>query len=249
MAFTVGELSKLTGVTVRALHHYDEIGLVRPSQRSAAGYRLYDEADALRLQQVLVLRELGVPLDEIGPAIDAAADRAALLRKHRAQLAEKRGRLDAMLAAVDAALEVLERGKQTMTTEDWKTMFDGFNPAEYEDEARARWGHTDAYQESARRTKQYGKPEWEAIRTESEEIHARLAQLMQQGAAVSDPAVQAAVEDHRKHLERWFYPCSKQMHKGLGEMYVADPRFTATLDKKGGEGFARFFRDAIAASP
>jgi len=249
MAFTVGELSKLTGVTVRALHHYDEIGLIRPSQRTRAGYRLYDQADALRLQQVLVLRELGVPLDEIGPAIDAARDRAALLRKHRAALVEKRGRLDAMLAAVDAALEVLERGKQTMTPQDWKTMFDGFNPADHEDEARARWGHTDAYKESARRTQQYGKPEWEAIRTESEEIYARLAQLMQQGAAVSDPAVQAAVEDHRRHLERWFYPCSIQMHKGLGEMYVADPRFTATLDKKGGDGFARFFRDAIAASP
>lgn len=223
MAFTVGALSKLTGVTVRTLHHYDEIGLVRPSQRTRAGYRLYDDADALRLQQVLVLRELGVALDEIGPAIDAAADRAALLRQHRAALAAKRGRLDAMLAAVDAALEVLERGKQTMTPEDWKTMFDGFNPADHEEEARARWSHTDAYQESARRTRQYGKPEWEAIRSESEEIYDRLARLMQQGAAVSDPAVQAAVEDHRKHLERWFYPCSRQMHNGLGEMYVADP--------------------------
>jgi DNA-binding transcriptional MerR regulator len=255
MAFTVGELSKLTGVTVRALHHYDEIGLVRPSQRTRAGYRLYADADVLRLQQVLVLRELGVALDEIGPAIDeagaagTAGDRAALLRKHRAQLADKRRRLDAMLAAVDAALEVLEKGKQTMTPEDWKTMFDGFDPADHEAEVRARWGDTDAYQESARRTRQYGKPDWEAIRKESDEIHGRLARLMQQGAAASDPAVQAAVEDHRKHIERWFYPCSSQLHKGLGEMYVADPRFTASLDKKAGEGFARFFRDAISASP
>jgi MerR family transcriptional regulator, thiopeptide resistance regulator len=108
---------------------------------------------------------------------------------------------------------------------------------------------TDAYQESARRTKQYGKAEWQAIRDEAEAIYARLAQLMQQGAAVSDPAVQAAVEDHRKHIDRWFYPCSTQMHRGLGEMYVADARFTASLDKKGGAGFARFFRDAIAAGP
>lgn len=249
MAFTVGELSKLTGVTVRALHHYDEIGLVRPSQRTAAGYRLYEDADVLRLQQVLVLRELGVPLPEIGPAIDAAADRAALLRKHRAALAEKRTRLDAMLAAVDAALEVLEKGKkQMMTPEELKAMFKDFNPEGYEEEARQRWGDTEAYQESMRRTRQYGKAEWQAIRDESEEIYARLGRLMQQGAAVSDPAVQAAVEDHRRHIERWFYPCSQQMHQGLGEMYVADPRFTATLDRQGGEGFARFFRDAITAS-
>ena len=241
MAFTVGELSRLTGLTVRALHHYDEIGLVRPSQRTAAGYRLYDEADALRLQQVMVLRELGVPLDQIGAAIDASADRAALV--------DKRGRLDRMLAAVDAALRVLEKGKTQMQSEDFKAMFDGFDPADHEAEVQQRWGHTEAYRESARRTQKYGKPEWEAIRNESEEIYARLGKLMQQGAAVTDPAVQAAVEDHRRHLERWFYPCSSQMHRGLGEMYVADPRFTATLDGKGGSGFARFFRDAIEAGP
>jgi len=246
MAFTVGELSRLTGVTVRALHHYDEIGLVRPSQRSAAGYRIYNDGDVLRLQQVLVFRELGVPLDEIGTAIDRASDRAALLRKHRRELADKRTRIDAMLAAVDAALGALEKG-QTMQPVDVKKMFDGFNPEDYEEEARQRWGHTDAYKESARRTKQYGKPEWEAIRRESEAIYARLAELMQQGAGAADPAVQAAVEDHRMHLERWFYPCSKQMHHGLGEMYVADTRFTANLDKVA-PGFARFLRDAIAAS-
>src|SRR4051794_23480408 len=104
MAFTVGDLSRLTGVTVRALHHYDEIGLVKPSQRSAAGYRLYGDHDVLRLQQVLVFRELGVPLDEIATALDRATDREVLLRKHREGLVDKRARIDAMLTAVDAAL-------------------------------------------------------------------------------------------------------------------------------------------------
>lgn len=248
MAFTVGELSRLTGVTVRALHHYDEIGLVRPSQRTAAGYRLYDGHDALRLQQVLVLREFGMALDEIGAAIDAATDRAALLRRHRAALAERRARVDAMLASVDAALEVLEKANvTTMQPDDWKTLFDGFDPTAYEEEARQRWGHTDAYQESARRTRDYGKPEWEAIRAEAGAIYARLRDLMQQGAAGADPAVQRAVEDHRLHLDRWFYPCSREMHANLGEMYVADPRFTANLDKVA-PGFARYLRDAIAAA-
>jgi DNA-binding transcriptional MerR regulator len=247
MALTVGELSRLTGVTVRALHHYDEIGLVQPSQRSAAGYRLYGDPDVLRLQQVLVFRELGVPLDEIGPALEHTTDRAALLRKHRAVLVDRRGRIDAMVSAVDAALEVLEKGKTTMQTEDFKAMFDGFNPLDHEEEARQRWGQTEAYKESARRTQQYGKPEWEAIRRERDGIYARLRELMQQGAAMSDLAVQAAVEDHRMHLDRWFYPCSRQMHRGLGEMYVADPRFTASLDKVA-PGFAQFLRNAIAAS-
>jgi DNA-binding transcriptional MerR regulator len=246
MAFTVGDLSRLTGVTVRALHHYDEIGLVKPSQRSAAGYRLYGDQDVLRLQQVLVFRELGVTLDEIAAALDSTTDRAALLRKHREGLVERRARLDAMLAAVDAALVALEKGK-TMQPVDVKKMFEGFNHDDYEDEARERWGNTDAYKESSRRTKQYGKQEWDAIRTESEAIHQRLAELMQQGAASGDPAVQAAVEDHRLHIDRWFYPCSKQMHHGLGEMYIADARFTANFDKVA-PGFAQFLHDAIAAS-
>jgi DNA-binding transcriptional MerR regulator len=237
----------LTGVTVRALHHYDELGLVEPSQRSAAGYRLYDEADVLRLQQVLVLRELGVPLDEIGAAIDRETDRAALLRSHRAALVERRGRIDAMVAAVDAALRVLEEGTKKMKAEDFKQLFDGFNPEDHEEEARRRWGNTDAYKESARRTSQYGKAEWEAIKRESDEINARLRDLMRQGAAAIDPAVQAAVADHRLHIDRWFYPCSKEAHHGLAGMYIADPRFTENLDKVA-PGFARFLHDAIAAS-
>jgi len=246
MAFTVGELSRLTGVTVRALHHYDEIGLVKPSQRSAAGYRLYGDHDVLRLQQVLVFRELGVPLDQIATTLDRETDREALLRKHREGLVEKRARLDAMLEAVDAALWALEKGKP-MQPIDVKKMFEGFKQEDYEDEVRERWGNTESYKESQRRTKQYGKQEWEAIRTESEAIYRRIAELMQQGIAPGDPAVQAAVEDHRLHIGRWFYPCSKEMHQGLGKMYVADPRFTANLDKVA-PGFARFLHDAIAAS-
>ncbi|HEU4732347.1 MAG TPA: MerR family transcriptional regulator [Kofleriaceae bacterium] len=246
MAFTVGELSRLTGVTVRALHHYDEIGLVRPSQRTAAGYRQYVDRDVLRLQQVLVLRELGVPLDEIAAVIDHATDRAALLRTHRGALVEKRAQIDARLAAVDAALGALEKGS-AMQPVDVKKMFEGFNHDDYDEEVRARWGNTSAYKESARRTKGYGQHEWDAIRRESEAIHRRLAELMQRGAEPSDPAVQAAVEEHRAHIDRWFYPCSRQMHHGLGEMYIADPRFQANLDQVA-SGFAQFLRDAIAAS-
>ena len=90
-------------------------------------------------------------------------------------------------------------------------------------------------------------PEWEAIKRESDAINARLRDLMRQGAAPGDPAVQAAVEDHRAHIARWYYPCSKEMHHGLGAMYIADPRFTENLDKVA-PGFAQFLHDAIAAS-
>jgi MerR family transcriptional regulator, thiopeptide resistance regulator len=246
MSFTVGELARLTGLTVRALHHYDEIGLVRPSQRTQAGYRLYDDADVLRLQQVLLFRELGLPLDEIASAIDDAASRELLLRQHREFLVTKRARIDAMVASLDAALLRLQKGT-AMQPDDVKTLFDGFDPAQYEDEAEQRWGHTDAYRESKRRTQRYGKPEWTEIQRAWSEIYQELAALMRAGTPPADPAAQVLVERHRLHIDRWFYPCSIEMHKGLGAMYVADPRFTANLDKVA-PGFARYLADAIAAS-
>lgn len=257
MAFTVGELARLTGVTVRALHHYDEIGLVRPSQRTAAGYRLYGDADVLRLHQVLLLREVGLPLEEIAAAIDEAAgdgagNRAgqeALLRRHREVLVARRARVDAMLAALDARLAAFQRGAhETMRSEDVKALFDGFDPTEHEEEARQRWGHTAAYAESARRTKGYGKADWDRYKQEAQVIAERIVLHMRAGAPPADPAVQAAVEAHRLLIDRWFYPCSVELHRGLGALYVSDPRFTANLDKIA-PGYARYLSEAIAASP
>jgi DNA-binding transcriptional MerR regulator len=246
MAFTVGELARLTGITVRALHHYDEIGLVVPSQRTASGYRLYDDQDVMRLQQVLLFRELGLPLDEIASAIDAAGTREELLRKHREALVAKRARLDAMLSALDSTLGTLEKG-QAMQPDDVKQMFEGFDHAQYEEEAKQRWGNTDAYKESKRRTQKYGKAEWAQIQADWQKIYSDMAALMNAGTPVTDASVQAVVEAHRAHIDRWFYTCSVEMHKGLGAMYVADARFAANLDKIA-PNFAQYLSDAIAAS-
>jgi DNA-binding transcriptional MerR regulator len=243
MGFTVGELSRLTGVTVRALHHYDHIGLVVPSHRTAAGYRLYDDEDVRRLQQVLVLRQLGVPLEAIARAIDGGT-RDEVLSRQREALITRRAQLDAMLASLDAALN---KEGTLMTDDAVQSMFAGFDPKLYEAESEQRWGDTDAYQESARRTRRYGKAEWDQIRAEADAIYTRLAAQMRAGTAVDAAVVQVIVAEHRAHIDRWLYPCRKELHKGLGEMYVADPRFTASLDTKG-TGFARYLRDAIATS-
>jgi len=246
MAFTVGELAKLTGVTVRTLHHYDEIELVQPSDRSPAGYRLYGDGDVLRLQQVLLYRELGLALDEIAQVLaDPAHSARASLIRHREVLVGKRARLDAMLAALDRALRH-EEGKAPMQADDVKSMFEGFDPAQYDDEAKARWGNTDSYRESMKRTKGYGKVEWENIRREADEIYQRFAELMREGGKADDARARGVVEAHRAHIDRWFYPCSREMQRGLGEMYAADPRFTANFDKIA-VGLAVFIRDAILA--
>jgi DNA-binding transcriptional MerR regulator len=245
MPLSVGDLARLTGVTVRALHHYDEIGLCKPSARTRAGYRQYTDADVLRLQQILLLRELGMPLTEIAEALERGSTRD-MLRKHRSTLVEKRARLDTMIAALDVALDRQEKGI-AMKPDEMKQLFDGFDPSEHEDEARERWGNTDAYKESHRRTRGYTKADWERMGEEMNAINQELLAQMRAAAPADAPAVQALVERHRLHIDRWFYPCSVEMHAGLGEMYVADPRFTANLDKVA-PGFARYLRDAIVAS-
>jgi len=125
-------------------------------------------------------------------------------------------------------------------------MFAGFDPADYEDEVKERWGNTDSYREAGRRTKGYTKADWAELQQESGAILESLADLMRAGTgAGSDAAIELA-DEHRLHIDRWFYPCSPEMHLALGESYVADPRFTAFYDKVE-PGLAAYLRDAISA--
>lgn len=247
MTFTVSEVARLAGVSVRALHHYDEIRLVRPGGRSEAGYRLYEPADLERLQQVLFFRELGLPLKEIGRILtDPEFDRRDALLMQRQLLAEKAQRLDAMINAVNAALAAHERG-ETMNGEEILRPFGGFEPAQYEDEVRERWGTTAAYRESLRRTRRYSKQDWEAMKAESDRISQELADALAAGLAPADPRVTALAERHREHIAKWFYPCSPAMHGALAELYVADARFTQGFDRLR-PGLARYVRDAVRAN-
>ncbi len=237
--FKIGHLSALAKVSVRTLHHYDEIDLVKPSGRSAAGYRLYDTRDLERLQQVLFFRELGFGLEHIARILrDPKFDRKKALFEHRAALIEKQKNTVAMLALVDKTISTIEKGE----TMEPKEMFSGF-----ENEAKERWGHTDEYAESARRTRKYGKEDWLRIASEVEEISIALAKLMNEDVAATDARAMDLAERHRIHIDRWFYACSSQIHVGLGEMYVGDVRFAANYEKHAA-GLAQYFRDAIIAN-
>jgi MerR family transcriptional regulator, thiopeptide resistance regulator len=246
MAWTVGEVAKLAKVSVRTLHHYDAVGLLGPSGRTPAGYRLYEMPELERLQQVLFFRELGLALPEIREVmLDPAFDRAAALRAQRELIAEKAERTAAMLGKIDEALQALEEG----TPMDEKDMFDVFteyDPKEIWDEVQDRWGDTDAYKESVRRYRKMSKDDLAQVMTEGDEIEAAFAEQLDAGAAPSDPEVQELVERHRLHIEAW-YPCSKEMHANLGRMYVSDPRFAAHYDDRR-EGLAKFVSEAIVAA-
>jgi DNA-binding transcriptional MerR regulator len=244
MTYTVGDVSRIARISVRALHHYDEIGLVRPTARSGAGYRLYTDSDLERLQQVLFFRELGFKLDEIVRILaDPGFDRREALIAQRALLAERAEQARSLVELIDKTIAALDGG----TTMKREEMFDGFDPAAHEEEARSRWGHTAEYAESMRRTKGYTKDDWAQIRAESNAITDAFAKAAEAGVAATDARAMDVAERHRQHIDRWFYPCSKAMHRGLGQMYVADERFAASYEKARA-GLAQFICDAIAAN-
>jgi MerR family transcriptional regulator, thiopeptide resistance regulator len=240
---TVKEVAELSGTTVRTLHHYDEIGLLRPSERSEAGYRLYSRADLARLQEILGWRELGFSLAEIaGLMDDPHYDRAEALRRQRAMVDEQAERLGALRAALDAAIAAEESGKEQEVT----TMFEGFHN-EYEDEARERWGGTPEFEESMRRTRSYGEAEWRSIQEEGDAITAEFAALMESGADPAGEDANALALRHRDYISRWFYDCTPQIHHGLATLYVSEPRFTKKWDDHRA-GLARYVHDAIRSA-
>jgi len=251
-AYRVNEVAQMTGVSIRTLHHYDAIGLLVPSGRSDGGYRLYDDRALLRLQQILIARELGLPLEEIRRSLDDPAfDLRRALLEQRAQLAERADQAKRMIRAIDRALEAIDDGAareqgdaMSMNDVDLKEIFDGFDPSQYEAEARDRWGHSDAYRESAARVKSYAKLDWERLRDEQAAIHRDAVAAMTAGQKPDEEAAMDIAERHRLSIDRWFYPCSHAMHCALADMYEADERFARNIDRFG-EGLTPFLAEAI----
>jgi len=243
----VGEVAALAGVTVRALHHYDRIGLLSPSARTAAGYRQYTPADLDRLHQVLLYRELGFPLEEVATLLDdPSADPAAHRRRQHALLRERLERTQAMVAAVEKEMEARAMGISLTPEERFELFGDGFSE-EYEREAEERWGDTEAWAQSQRRTSAYTKEDWVSIKDETDDIQRRFAEAMQAGAAADSGRAMDVAEEHRQHITRWFYDCPPAMHAGLGRMYVEDERFTATYERTA-PGLAQYVSTAVQAN-
>ena len=234
--YRIREVAALAGVSVRTLHHYDAIGLLTPSGRSAGGYRLYDDRDLLRLQQILIERELGLPLEAIKRSVDDPRfDRRSALTRQHAQLTERAARTAEMLRAVETALAALQddgdKMMQDTSRDGIEAIFAGFDPSEYAAEVEQRWGDTEAYAEATRRTRRYSEVDWQRYHAESDAIMHAAAALFRAGAAVDGGEARAVVERHRRSIDRWFYPCDARMHAALADMYEADPRFAANIDR------------------
>jgi DNA-binding transcriptional MerR regulator len=246
MRRSIGQVAKLSGVSIRTLRHYDEIGLLTPRARTGSGYRQYDDDDLTRLRHILFYRELGFPLDEIAALLDGEADSATHLAKQRDLLSARIARLQRIADAVETELEARRMGVN-LTADERFEVFGDFKPEQYAKEVEERWGETDAYKESARRTATYGKEDWLRIQSETNAIEEALARLLASGAAPSSAEAMDLAEAHRQNISKWFYECGHGMHRCLAEMYVGDPRFTGYYDNRA-PGLARFLHDAIMAN-
>jgi MerR family transcriptional regulator, thiopeptide resistance regulator len=243
----VGEVARLAGITVRTLHHYDRIGLLSPSERTATGYRVYTASDLDRLHQVLVYRELGFPLEEVATLLDdASADPEAHLRRQHALLRDRLERTGAVLAALEKEMEARSMGI-SLTPEEKFELFGPNYSEDYEREAEERWGDTEAWAQSARRTAAYTKDDWVAIKAEADDVMTRFAAAMRAGSTADSAEAMDVAEDHRQHITRWFYDCPPGMHAGLGRMYVEDERFAANYEQVA-PGLAQYVSTAVQAN-
>lgn len=230
---TVNEVSRLTGISVRALHHYDAIGLLPPTRVTEAGYRLYDDEALRRLQAILLFRELQFPLKEIkailaSPSFDPTDALDAQIRL----LEMQRDRLNGIISL---ARKIRKEGVVTIDFH----AFDKTEIDQYAAEAKTRWGDTPAYAEFAARPAKNTQQAAEQLMN----ILAGIGAMKQQSP--DSPAVQQQIAALQQHISASFYTCTHEILSGLGEMYVADDRFRQNIDKAGGEGTAAFVRDAI----
>ncbi|MEW1981963.1 MerR family transcriptional regulator [Citricoccus sp. NPDC079358] len=262
---TVGETASFTGVTVRTLHHYDEIGLVSPAARSSVGYRLYAPADLERLQQVVAYRRLGLGLEDIAAALEEGpvrddgahpgargtrpAGRRRALERQRELVEEKITELTRLLSALDTALEK-DMKDIDLNEDEMRELFgDSYTEhfEEYQAEAEDRWGQTEAWKESQRRTAAYTQEDWARISAETEENNQLILDAMGAGLPADSEQAMAAAEAMRVHMDHWFFPIDGDFHRNLGDMYVQDPRFAATYEELR-PGLAQYLRDAIHAN-
>lgn len=244
---TVGQLAVLAHVSVRTLHHYDEIGLLAPSGRTDAGYRVYREADLDKLQRILFYRELDFSLDAIRQMLaepDSTID-SHLRRQHRL-LRTLIARHQLLLDALEKEMAARHMGI-SLTPEEQFEVFGTDKLSQEMDEASQRWGDTSEWQESQRCIAAYSKEDWVRIKAEADANIEAFAEVMRSGAPPSSQPAMDVAEARRQYTSTWFYDCGYNQHVKLAELYVSDPRYTVAYHKVE-PGFAQYVDDAIVSN-
>jgi DNA-binding transcriptional MerR regulator len=230
MSYSVGQVSAFAGVTVRTLHHYDRAGLLSPSGRSGAGYRLYSEADLARLQQILFYRELGFSLDEIAEILeDPQANALEHLRARLRHLSEEIGRLRRLAEVAEQAIEVQQTGVELTPAERFEVFGEiGFDLS-YATEAQLKWQDSARQKESMARAAAHTKEDWRQLMGEAAAWRAELLAAFDDGEPVDGERAMELAEEHRLHIARWFTTCPPDMHRRIADDFAADPRAFALV--------------------
>jgi len=232
----IKEFARIAGVSVRTLHYYDEIGLLKPARvDSITGYRYYDGRSLLRMQEILFYRELDFSLKHIAEILSSPDyDKTRALQEQRRLLILKKERLERLIAAIDGA----GKGENVMSA------FDNSEFEAYKAEAREKWGETDAYKQHEEKTKDYSKEKWSALSGEMDCIMAAFAECVSNAEAADSDEAQRLVNRLQRHITCHYYHCTDQILAGLGQMYVSDERFKKNIDRHA-EGTAAFICEAI----
>lgn len=248
MPYTINKIAQLAGVTLRTLRYYDKISLLVPSAKSEAGYRLYSDEDIEKLQQILFFRELDFPLAKIREVLsDPEFDRQEALA---VQIDFLENRAEHYIKLAETAKATLFNLKGGIRMENNK-MFESFDydkmmeqQKQYEAEVKRRWGDSDAYGISTKRTSKYTKEDWEKIKADGEEYLKELVSCFNEKVSYDDARMMAVCDKARNQISTYFYPCSLEMYSNLGNMYIADERFTAFYDRFA-KGLAAYYNEAI----
>ena len=240
MKLQIKEFAELTGVSVRTLHYYDEIGLLKPCYVDEQnGYRFYDETSLERMQEILFYRELDFPLKSIAEILASPNyDKQKALTEQKRLLTLKKDRLERLIATLEQA----EKGEITMSAFD-NSEYETARQ-QYEDEAKQRWGDTDAYKESRAKTADYSKDKWNDVLGGLNGVFAEFAACRNGGDSADSETAQRLVKKLQEYITANFYHCTDDILAGLGQMYICDERFKNNIDSHG-EGTAEFVSETI----
>lgn len=236
MKMHIKEFAELSGVSVRTLRYYDEIGLLKPALVDGyTGYRFYDGESLIRMQEILFYRELDFPLKSIIKILSSPQyNKDKALQEQKRLLILKKERLERLISAIDSA----QKGEAVMKA------FDNSEFENYKDEVKEKWGKTEAYKEHSEKTKDYSKDKWNSLSAEMDNIMSEFALYMKRGEAPDSVAAQEAVKALKSHISENYYTCTDEILYGLGQMYVLDERFKNNIDKHA-DGNAEFICKAI----
>ncbi|MFG2414921.1 MerR family transcriptional regulator [Streptomyces goshikiensis] len=230
MGYAVGQVSAFAGVSVRTLHYYDRTGLLSPGGRSRAGYRQYEDVDLARLQQILLYRELGFPLDEIAEILaDPQANALAHLRTRQRQLANEIARLRQLAEVAERAIEVQQTGVPLAPEERFEVFGEIAFDLSYATDAQLKWRDSKGHREAMARASDHTKEDWRRLMAEAATWRAELLAGHDDGEPADGERIMDIAEQHRLHVSRWFTPCQPEMHRRIADDFAADPRAFALV--------------------